>query len=117
MIKFTENLAFETKRHRIPVFALHPGLVTEVGMGPNVRLSKRNKAIDRMLAWIDKEKAAGRTRSPEPSAELILLLASGQADKLSGRYLTVDQDITTMINRAETIQKEDFYLLQIKTPA
>jgi hypothetical protein len=60
---------------------------------------------------------AGHAVPPERSADLVLRLASGQADTLSGRYLTVHDDLDALIARAEEIQRDDLYTLRLRALA
>jgi hypothetical protein len=52
---------------------------------------------------------------PERSAELVLQLASGQADVLSGRFLDVTDDIDALVRRAEEIKRDELYLMRLRT--
>jgi len=117
VIKFTENLAVETRRHGIAVFALHPGIVT-IGLTEQALTADDHDRAPsgRATAWLRKEVAEGRAVPPERAAELILFLASGRADALSGRYLTVDDDVAAMIARAEEIRQQDLYTLRLREP-
>lgn len=48
---------------------------------------------------------------------LVLTLASGRADALSGRFLTSTQDLDgldDLIRRAEEIQRDDLYTLRLR---
>jgi NAD(P)-dependent dehydrogenase (short-subunit alcohol dehydrogenase family) len=115
VIKFTENLAAETRRHGISVFALHPGLAT-VGL---TRLALDMDAPDaspagRAAAWIRQQVAEGQAVPPERSAWLVAWLAAGRADQLSGRYLTVDDNLETLVTRADEIQEADLYTLRLR---
>jgi hypothetical protein len=42
-------------------------------------------------------------------------LASGRADALSGRYLSVFDDLDDLIRRADAIQQQDLYILRLRT--
>jgi hypothetical protein len=67
-------------------------------------------------AWIRQEVAAGRTVPPELPAQMLVSLASGQADVLSGRYLTVHDDLAALLERAPEIQRNDLYMLRLREP-
>jgi NAD(P)-dependent dehydrogenase (short-subunit alcohol dehydrogenase family) len=115
LIKFTENLAVETKHQGIAVFAAHPGIVkvglTELAM--NMKGSMESPT-GRAAAWIRKEVAEGRAVLPERAAQLIVSLAAGHADALTGRYLTVHDDVESLAARAEEIQRDDLYTLRLR---
>ena len=115
VIKLVENLSFETKRHGIKVFAYHPGLVA-AGLGEqalNLRAVAGTPA-DRASSWIRNEFAAGRFVSPERAAEFLVALASGAADSLSGRYLTVFDNLQELQARAQEILEGDLLTLRLR---
>ena len=115
LIKFTENLAAETKRHGVAVFVIHPGIatigLTELAMAIDAPLES---PAGRAAAWIRQEVAAGHAVPPERSAELVMWLASGCADALSGRYLSISDDLASLIKHAEEIQRHDLYTLRLR---
>jgi hypothetical protein len=49
--------------------------------------------------------------------ELVLLLSSGEADSLSGCYLTVHDDLPAIIGQAQEVRANDLYTLQIRRHA
>jgi hypothetical protein len=51
---------------------------------------------------------------PERGAELVVRLAAGHADTLSGRYLTVHDDLDALIGRAAEIRRDDLYTLRLR---
>jgi NAD(P)-dependent dehydrogenase (short-subunit alcohol dehydrogenase family) len=115
VIKFTENLAAETRRHGVAVFALHPGLAT-VGL---TRLAMDMDApaaspAGRAAAWIRQQVAEGQAVPPERSARLVVWLATGRADQLTGRYLTVDHNLEMLVAQADEIQQADLYTLRLR---
>ena len=52
--------------------------------------------------------------APERAAELCVFLASGQADRLSGRYVHVLDDIRELVRRAEEVAASDLYALRVR---
>ena len=64
--------------------------------------------------WVREQHEAGNTVSPELAVESILFLASGAADVLSGRYLTVFDDLANLTARAETIRRDDLLTLRLR---
>jgi NAD(P)-dependent dehydrogenase (short-subunit alcohol dehydrogenase family) len=113
LVKLTENLASETRRRGVAVFSLHPGVVT-------TGLTDEALAMDAPpgspAAWIQQEVAAGRTVPPALPARVLVYLASGRADALSGRYLTAHDDVAAMVRRAPEIQRDDLYTLRLREP-
>jgi NAD(P)-dependent dehydrogenase (short-subunit alcohol dehydrogenase family) len=117
LVKLTENLAIETKNLGIAVFAVHPGIVT-IGITEQAMAATASPdaSTGRGLGWIRQQVEAGRAVPPELSADLVVRLASGQADALSGRYLTVHDDLDALISRAAEIRRDDLYTLRLRGP-
>jgi NAD(P)-dependent dehydrogenase (short-subunit alcohol dehydrogenase family) len=113
VVKLTENLAAETREHGICVFSVHPGLVpiglTEAALDG----TERSASEARVYGWLRGEIAAGRGREPESAARLILLLAGGRADGLSGRHLSVHDDLEALLARTDQIRRDDLYTLRL----
>jgi len=83
---FTQSLAAETAEHGIAVFAISPGFVwTE--MTERLRDSP----------WFPGF-GSPSPNEPERAAELVLRLASGELDALSGRFIHVRDDIDELLN-------------------
>jgi NAD(P)-dependent dehydrogenase (short-subunit alcohol dehydrogenase family) len=115
VIKLTENLAVELSRKNVAVFAYHPGLLT-IGLGEQASdmQAAPGSAADRAAAWIRSEFAAGRTVTPEQAAMGLVTLASGEADGLSGRYLTVFDDLAALERRKDEVQRADSLTLRLR---
>ena len=56
----------------------------------------------------------GTGQPPERAANLVMLLASGKADVLSGCYITINDDVEEMVRRAEEIQEKQLYTLRLR---
>jgi len=112
VVKFTENLALETSRHNIAVFSVHPGLLP-VGMGEQayVDASPPESSEARVYAWVRREIAEGRGAEPERAVEMIVRLASGDYDELSGRQLSVHDDIDAVLEAVDEVRDRDLYVL------
>ena len=50
----------------------------------------------------------------ERPARLVVDLASGRADALSGRYVTVFDDLDALLLRAAEIEREGLYSLRVR---
>jgi hypothetical protein len=59
--------------------------------------------------------AEGRGIPPERSARAVVSLATGDADALSGRLVSVHDDLNTVVSRAEEIRQGDLRVLRIAT--
>jgi len=108
LARFTETLSIEAGPWSVHVFALSPGAVqtnltrslfdSPEGRKWQAALKARVDSI-----WIGPERAADRT----------VLLASGQADGLSGLLLTVDDDVTAMLKSVADIRRNDLHALRV----
>ncbi|HET6686454.1 MAG TPA: SDR family oxidoreductase, partial [Jiangellaceae bacterium] len=114
--KFTENLARETHRHGISVFSVHPGLLP-IGLAePALATSSPPDSHEaRVHAWIRQELAAGRGADPAAAVELIIGLASGRYDELSGRQLSVHDDLDRALARIDDVRDTELYVLGVRT--
>jgi NAD(P)-dependent dehydrogenase (short-subunit alcohol dehydrogenase family) len=115
VVKFTENLGYETRRYGISVFSVHPGLVP---IGLNVAALADTAPTDspqgRLSEWVRQEFAAGRGAEPHQVAELLLRIATGEVDRLSGRHLSVHDDLDTLLARTEDLLNNDLYVLRLR---
>ena len=114
LVRFSESLALENKAHGIVVFAIHPG---------NVRTAMTeylhdSAVVGQRAPWMQQswqQRFAEEKDTPiERSVALVLQLASGKADALSGRYLDVDADLDELIRQAEVIQRDDLRVLRLR---
>jgi NAD(P)-dependent dehydrogenase (short-subunit alcohol dehydrogenase family) len=105
LIRLSEQIALEAAPHGVTSFALRPGIV---------RTALLEEALPK-LPLLQKMLDEGREVSTEVIADLVLLLASGKADALSGRTLSVYDDQNEILRRAADIVKEELYLLRVRT--
>jgi NAD(P)-dependent dehydrogenase (short-subunit alcohol dehydrogenase family) len=97
--KLTENLAREVSRFDVSVFSVHPGLLP-IGMGaepPEATEPATNPHQRRVWAWINRELAEGRGADPAAAVALITRFASGEADALSGRHVSIHDDLDGLL--------------------
>jgi NAD(P)-dependent dehydrogenase (short-subunit alcohol dehydrogenase family) len=118
LIKLTETLAAETERHGVSVFSVDPGLLP-IGLSDAALMSTagRDTAEGRVFGWIRSQLKAGRGADPGRAAQLILELASGRGDCLSGRHLTVADDLDMLLTRSDEIRSGDLHTLRLCTGA
>lgn len=114
LIRLSQFPAVETKEHAISVFAIHPGTVYT----PMNDYNRTSEVVGRRAPLLhqrfQKLYAEGTDTPIEESVALVLLLAPGKADALSGRFINVDEDdVNEMARRIEEIQRADLYTLQI----
>jgi NAD(P)-dependent dehydrogenase (short-subunit alcohol dehydrogenase family) len=110
LARLTESLAAETEEHGICVFSIHPGFV-------RTAMTEGTAELPGDEVWLGgnfrKHLAAGRGGHPERAANLVVLLASGRADALSGRYISVRDDVDEMVGRAKEIREKGLYTLRL----
>lgn len=110
LIRFSEVLAEELRPHGITVFSVQPGAV-------RTRMVEQIFSNPRALQyfpWLEQMYQSGQNVTPEPATRLVLFLASGAADKLSGRFFNVAEDPEEVMGRAEQILAGDLYSLRMR---
>lgn len=104
LIRFSEQLAMELQPHGVSVFPIRPGIVrTAMVEGARHRLPFVQELLD-----------AGKDVTPDVVAELVLFLASGKADVLSGRLFSVDEDVEEIVRLAQEVRRDDLYALRVR---
>jgi NAD(P)-dependent dehydrogenase (short-subunit alcohol dehydrogenase family) len=110
LIRYTECLAASCAGRGVHAFAIDPGTV-------------RTALIDTILAhappshWAHRFFPTAASDSPADAARLVVLLASGVADALSGRYLSVADDVPALAAGADEVRANDLLVLRLRTAA
>jgi len=113
LIRFSEALAQETAEDGIKVFAIHPGTV-RTPMNAYVHDSPEvKKSAPHVQQWFQTLFAEGRDMPIERSVDLVLRLAAGDADALSGRYLSVDDDLDALVKQFAAEPSTDHRMLRV----
>ncbi|MCE7986395.1 MAG: SDR family oxidoreductase [Caldilinea sp. CFX5] len=113
LIRLSQFLAAETKEHGIVVFAIHPGTV-RTPMNEEMRTSELVRQRAPLIQQNRQKLHEEESYEPiEQSVDLVLLLASGQADALSGRFLSIEDDLNELVRRSAEIERDDLYTLQL----
>ena len=110
LIRFTECLALETKAYGVAVFAISPGTVRTAMSGYSLNSPEGQK----WLPWFRRIMDEKFDVPAERPAKLVLDLASGRADALSGRYLSIYDDLDDMVRNVATIEEKDLYSLKLE---
>jgi NAD(P)-dependent dehydrogenase (short-subunit alcohol dehydrogenase family) len=112
VIKFTENLALETRRYGVSIFSVHPGLLP-IGMSETAFTggAPPDSNEGRVFAWAQRQLEEGRGAEPECAVEQILRLASGKYDDLSGRHLSVHDDLDRVLSEIDDVRERELYVL------
>jgi NAD(P)-dependent dehydrogenase (short-subunit alcohol dehydrogenase family) len=104
LIRFSEQLALELAPHRVSVFPIRPGVV-------RTRMLEESRP---RLPFVQQFLDQGLDVEPDVVANLVLALASGRADALSGRLFSVGEDVDEIVRRAEQVRSEELYLLRVR---
>lgn len=109
VIVLTENLAAMTQAHGVHVFGLRPGFVRTALLEEGAQSPAGRQWLPELQALLDSD----RLVPPERAARWVMFLASGEADDLSGRVLSVTYDMETLVARSDDIRREGRYLLRL----
>jgi NAD(P)-dependent dehydrogenase (short-subunit alcohol dehydrogenase family) len=110
LIRFTEVLADEVRSHGISMFAIQPGTV-RTAMAEDLIQSEEGK---RWLPWFQEIFDEGRDVTVDPAIELVLYLASGEADALSGRMFVAPGTHVDIVSHAEEVKAGDLHVLRMR---
>jgi NAD(P)-dependent dehydrogenase (short-subunit alcohol dehydrogenase family) len=100
VVRLTDSVAEEVRERGVRVFALSPGSVdTELRAG----------AVDSPTGrkWLTKVNPNPQWVPAELPASAVVFLASGDADGLTGRFLSADWDLPDLARRAGDIERRD----------
>lgn len=110
LVRAAECIAAEVKPFGISVFSIAPGTV-ETKMTD----ISRNSADGRQwLPWFRRIFDEGLNVPPERPAELIVKLASGEFDALTGLYLTPFDDLSRVLNEVDRVRKDQLHSLRVR---
>lgn len=104
---FTEHFAVEAREYGVKVFALSPGLVHTAILDDSLV-----HGTEEMRLRIKRNLDEGRTIPPERAAQVVIGLALGRADKLSGRFFDATEDFEALVGRADEIVERDLYVVR-----
>jgi NAD(P)-dependent dehydrogenase (short-subunit alcohol dehydrogenase family) len=108
----TNSLAAETKGYGVSVFSYVPGTV-RTAMSEHLAESPE---VHRWIGYRFRKKFEEGSDTPvEEAVRVFMILASGRADALSGRHISVSDDVAELVRRVEEIEKNDLYTLRLRT--
>jgi NAD(P)-dependent dehydrogenase (short-subunit alcohol dehydrogenase family) len=111
LIRATECLAAETKPYNLALFSMAPGTVrTEM-----TKHSLTSPEGRRWIPWFRRIFDEGLDLPPERPAALVVALASGKYDALSGLYLTPFDDLDAILSARPQVENDRLHALQIRT--
>jgi NAD(P)-dependent dehydrogenase (short-subunit alcohol dehydrogenase family) len=115
VIRFSESLAIEYGDHGVCAFAMHPGTVRTPLADYIAESDEIGRRAPGVQQWFQQIYRDGADTPIERSVALLMLLASGKADALSGRFIDVDDDLDALVQQAEAIQRDDLFTLRLRT--
>jgi NAD(P)-dependent dehydrogenase (short-subunit alcohol dehydrogenase family) len=105
LLKLSENLAVELRSTGITVLSYNPGLVdaglTRVGMQFAGRTG--NPWLDRLGEWARKVRDDGGLTPLDASVGMLVRLANGDADELSGYVVNAEDDLDALRTTRECV--------------
>jgi NAD(P)-dependent dehydrogenase (short-subunit alcohol dehydrogenase family) len=116
VIRFSESLAIENSSRGVCAFAMHPGNVRTTMLDFIVESDEVGLRAPLIQQWGQQLYREGGDTPIQRSVDLMLFLACGKADALSGRFIDIDDDLDAMLQQIELIEREDLYTLRLRTP-
>lgn len=111
LMRFTETIAAELLPQGVYVFAVGPGTV-RTAMSEHSLTSEQGRSL---LPWFARIFEEGYSVLPDRPAQLVLKLLLGEADELTGRLLTIGDDLQSMCASVDEIQERHLYALAVTT--
>lgn len=111
LVRFTETIAAEVRPYGISMFAVGPGTVRT----PMAEHSLRSLDGQKWLSWFRRIFDEGLDVPAERPSRLVLELVSGRADILSGRFLSIWDDLNSLLRNVEQIEERNLYSLRVQT--
>lgn len=109
LIRYTETLAIETAEYGIKIFAMEPGAV-KTKMSEFILQSPEGK---KWMPWYKTIFDESKDLSADVAAGMILFLASGKGDFLSGKLFTTVDNIETLMGKENEIENSEWGTLRI----
>jgi NAD(P)-dependent dehydrogenase (short-subunit alcohol dehydrogenase family) len=109
LIRFTEILALEVAQHGVKVFAIEPGTV-RTAMAEYALESEIGR---RWMPWFREIFQKGDDVPADHAADLVVLLATGRVDVLSGRFFTIKDDVIALARRSGEQELGDLQTLRL----
>jgi len=109
LIRFTECLALETKPFGVAAFSISPGTVRTKMSEYSLHSAEGQK----WLPWFGRIFDQKIDVPVERPVQLVCDLLSGRFDALSGRMLSIFDDLETLRSQASQIEQQNLYSLKV----
>jgi NAD(P)-dependent dehydrogenase (short-subunit alcohol dehydrogenase family) len=110
LIRFTETIAAEVREYGVRLFAVGPG-TTRTAMSEHSLYSEEGR---RWIPWFGRIFEEKLDVPIERPVQLVIDLATGSADALSGRFLTIFDDLGALLSHLQKIESENLYSLRAR---
>ncbi len=100
IVRLTDTLALEVQNQGISVFAVHPGMVKTPMLDYTMESEEVARSAPHIQEAFRAACAAGQDTPVERPVRMLLQLAAGLGDPLSGRYISVDDDLALLVREA-----------------
>jgi len=110
LLRFTETIAAEVRGYGVKLFAVGPG-TTRTALSEHSLYSEEGRQWIPWFGRIFEEKLDVPIERP---AQLVVDFAQGRADALSGRFLTIFDDIDALLLQLQKIESENLYSLRTR---
>jgi NAD(P)-dependent dehydrogenase (short-subunit alcohol dehydrogenase family) len=111
LLRLAEIMALEVRDFGISVFAIHPGVIDSTILDSAVRSDAGRKWVPHMAQMVESGRALTGT---DQCAECCAFLASGDADGLTGRYVSATDDYRALAARAQELAEGELNVLRLK---
>jgi len=109
LVRLTECVAAEIRPYGLSAFAIGPGTV-RTAMSEHSLTSAEGR---QWIPWFRRVFDEGLDVPAEVPAALVTALASGRYDALSGRFLTIADDLELLLQSTTAIDREQLYALRV----
>jgi NAD(P)-dependent dehydrogenase (short-subunit alcohol dehydrogenase family) len=107
LLRLADSLAEEVRDRGVAVFAITPGFV-------RTELTDNIASSDAGRRWLPELASRDDDLDPTLAGRLVVELASGRADVLSGRFIHVLDDLDSLIERVGDVRDDDVYALRVR---
>jgi NAD(P)-dependent dehydrogenase (short-subunit alcohol dehydrogenase family) len=108
VLRFTDSLAAELEGRGLYAFAISPGFV-------RTQLIEELAQSEGARMYLPELSTRGDALEPERAGRLVVDIATGRLDPLTGRYLHVLDDADDLLRRSAEIGDGDLYTLRLRT--